>query len=89
MGHVVGRPEALQRMDLAKLFLDGLGYLLLVALGQDRLGGEAVGSDAIRARLGGQLLGEHLDARFGSGVGQWGLGVGRRAAAEDIVMMTP
>lgn len=47
MSHVVRRPEALDRMALAQLLLDGFGYLLPVALGQDGLGGEAVDPNPI------------------------------------------
>ena len=64
LGHVIGRPETLDRMAVAQLFLDCFGYLLLIALGQDRLGGEAVDSHTIGSRLGGQFLAEYLDARL-------------------------
>jgi hypothetical protein len=74
VGHIVGRPEALDRMAAAQLFLDRFGYLLLTALCQDRFGGEAVYPHAIGPSLGGQLTPEHLDTCFGGGVGQGGLG---------------
>ena len=74
VGNVIGCAKTLDRMAVAQLFLDRLRYLLLIAFGQDRLGGEAVDPDAIGSCLGGQLFGEHLDARFGGGVGQWRLG---------------
>jgi hypothetical protein len=80
VGHVVGRPEALDRMAVAQLFLDGFGYLLLIALGQDRLRGYAVDPDAVGSRLGCELLGEHLDTlwRRRKPAGTGGLGDGRR-----------
>lgn len=67
MSNVVGRPEALERMDEAQLVLHGFGNLLMIAFGEDRLGGEAVHPHAIGPRLDGQLLAEHFDAGLGGG----------------------
>src|ERR1700677_2500267 len=74
MSHVIGRTKTLDRMGVPQLFLDGPGDLLLIAFGQDRLGGQTVDPDAVGPRLGGQFLSEHFDTGFGGGVGQWGLG---------------
>jgi MarR family transcriptional regulator for hemolysin len=37
VGHVIRRPQALDRMGMSQLVLDGFRYLLLIALGQDRM----------------------------------------------------
>src|SRR6266702_1989796 len=50
--------------------------LVLVALGEDRLRGDAVGPDPERARLGGDVLCQQRDARLGRRVGNGGAGVG-------------
>ena len=42
--------------------------MLFVALGEDRLGCNAVGPDAIRPNLGSGILGEELYAGLGSGL---------------------
>ena len=52
-----------------QLLLHVAGDLLAVALGEDGLGREAVGAHPERARLGGHVLGEELDAGLGRGVG--------------------
>ena len=47
----------------------GLPDIGLVALGEDRLGRQAVGAHSVRAGLGCEVFGEQLDPRFGGRVG--------------------
>src|SRR5690348_3321585 len=69
---VLRRPEPFERVRVGERCLQ-LGWdLLLVALGEDCLRGDAVDADPERARLGGDVLCQQRDARLGDRVGNGG-----------------
>jgi len=58
-------------MGRDELFLDVGRDFPLVALGEDRLGRQAVRANAVRAGLSGKILGEQLNAGLRGGLGHW------------------
>ena len=65
VGDVRRRSETPDRMQCDETLLLSRGDALLVPLGQDCLGSNAVRSDSVGADLGGKVLGENFDAGLG------------------------
>ena len=89
VGDVLGCSETLDRMQCDEILLLNRGDALLIPLGEDCLRSNAVRPDSVGADLGGKVLGENYEAGLGRRIAIGDMGRGRRAAADETVMMLP